>query len=137
MRFVFAILSVMMALALLVQYNDADGPIWIVIYGVAAIWAGVAAWRPHLLASRTGRPLLLISLATALILTVMLWPPVPQWWRSTVWSMQMATDTPAGRIAELCREGMGLMIVTLVLTATFGWSLVPRSRQALPARLAA
>jgi hypothetical protein len=137
MRFVFAILSVMMALALLVQYNDADGPIWIVIYGVAAIWAGVAAWRPHLLASRTGRPLLLISLATALILTVMLWPPVPGWWRADVWSMEMAANTPAGRVAEMSREGMGLMIVTLVLILTFAWSLAPPSRPGSSARLPA
>lgn len=130
LRLMFAVLCLLMVLAAAVQYNDPDGPIWIVLYGVAAIWTGIAAFRPERLSGRTSRALLLISLATALVLTVILWPPVGGWWRNEVWSMDIAAGSDAGRIAEQAREGMGIMIVTAVLLAVFAWSF---SRRHVPA----
>jgi hypothetical protein len=38
-----------MLLFVAVQYNDPDGPLWMVLYGVPAIWAGLAWMRPQLL----------------------------------------------------------------------------------------
>jgi hypothetical protein len=134
MRVVFAVLCVLMILAALVQYNDPDGPIWMVIYGVAAIWTGIAAFRPERLSGPTSRALLLISVATAVILTVILWPPVGGWWRNQVWSMDVAADTDAGRIAEQAREGMGIMIVTAVLLAVAVRSLAMRARASTSSR---
>jgi hypothetical protein len=34
----------------LLQWNDPDGPLWAVIYLLAALWPGLAAWRPGSLA---------------------------------------------------------------------------------------
>lgn len=130
MRVVFAVLCLLMILAAIVQYNDPDGPIWMVIYGVPAIWAGIASYRPLRLALPTSRALLLISVATAAILTIMQWPPVGGWWNSEVWSMDIAAGSPAGRVAEQAREGMGLMIVTVVLLAVAAASVSIRSSSA-------
>ena len=127
MRIVFGVLCVLMVLAAAVQYNDPDGPIWAVLYGVPAVWTGIAAFRPERLAGTTSRALLLISLATAVILTVILWPPVGGWWRNQVWSMEIAAGTDAARIAEQAREGMGIMIVTAVLLAVAARAFIPRS----------
>jgi hypothetical protein len=47
-----------MLLFVAVQYNDPDGPLWMVIYGVPAIWAGLAWMRPQLLLRPAPLPLL-------------------------------------------------------------------------------
>jgi hypothetical protein len=50
MKYLFAILALLMALFAAVQVNDPDGPLWMLLYGVPAIWAGIAWLRPRLLA---------------------------------------------------------------------------------------
>ena len=134
MRVVFGVLCFVMIVFAAVQYNDPDGPIWSLLYGVPAIWTGIAAVRPERLSGQTSRALLLISLATALILTVILWPPVGGWWRNEVWSMEMAAGTDAARLAEQAREGMGIMIITAVLLAVTGRSFLARAPRQLPSR---
>ena len=134
MRVVFGVLCFVMIVFAAVQYNDPDGPIWSLLYGVPAIWTGIAAVRPERLSGQTSRALLLISLATALILTVILWPPVGGWWRNEVWSMEMAAGTDAARVAEQAREGMGIMIITAVLLAVTGRSFLARAPRQLPSR---
>jgi hypothetical protein len=112
MRYLFAVMAVLMILFALVQYDDPDGALWMVLYGVPAIWAGLAWWRPHLL---VGTPLLVLlaaSLLVALALVVALWPPDEGWWRIEVWWE-----------SEESREGMGLMIGAAVLLAVFSRSL--------------
>ena len=47
MRILNGFLCVILALFTIVQYNDPDAILWIVIYGVPAVWAGVAAYRPN------------------------------------------------------------------------------------------
>src|SRR5688500_4249540 len=59
MRYVFAGLALLMLLFVLVQYNDPDGPLWMVFYGVPAVFAGIAWMRPQLLAGTT--PLMLLA----------------------------------------------------------------------------
>jgi hypothetical protein len=43
MRYLNGFLCVLLALFTIVQYNDPDAILWIVIYGLPAIWAGFAA----------------------------------------------------------------------------------------------
>lgn len=129
MRYVFGLISVLMILAALMQYNDPDGVKWMVVYAVPAIWAGIAAYRPEHIASRTGRALLVISIATAAILTLIVWPPA-HWWRHEVWTMGTAVDGPA--VAERAREGMGLMIVTAVLLTVYASSFFRSSSKVVP-----
>lgn len=112
MRYVFAVLGLLMALFAVVQFNDPDGPTWMVFYGVPAVWAGLAAVRPHLLSLTGPRLLLAASLVAAVVLVVVFWPPAEQWWRTEVWWE-----------SEESREGMGLMIATLTLAAVFVWSV--------------
>ena len=45
MRYVNGGLCAIMILFVIVQYNDPDFALWTVIYGIPAIWAGVAAFR--------------------------------------------------------------------------------------------
>jgi hypothetical protein len=123
MRYVFAALALFMLLFVAVQYNDPDGPLWMLFYAVPALWAGVAAFRPHLLAVPAARPLLLLSVAAAIALTIVYWPPVDQWWLKSVWWE-----------SEEAREGMGLMITSIVLLAVLAASFSARSKQPLPSR---
>ena len=119
MRYVFAGLALIMLLFAIVQYNDPDGPLWMVLYGVPALWAGIAWMQPHLLTGKT--PLLLLggSVLAGLVLVVVLWPPAEEWWRTDVWWE-----------SEASREGMGLMLAAAVLLAVFAWSVSKRAKSA-------
>ena len=119
MRYVFAVLTLLMVLFAGVQFNDPDGPTWMALYGVPAIWAGIAWVRPRLLTGATPFMLLGGSLLAGLVLVVVLWPPAEEWWRTEVWWE-----------SEASREGMGLMLATAVLVAVFSWSVSLRSRAA-------
>ena len=118
MRYVHGLSCLMMVLFAAVQYNDPDGPLWSLLYGIPAIWAGLAATRPRLLAHPFAATLLGLSLLAALVLTFLYWPPVDQWWRQAVWWE-----------SEPAREGMGLMIVTAVLLAVLPASFSSRARR--------
>jgi hypothetical protein len=113
MRYVNGFLCALLSLFAIVQYNDPDAMVWIPIYGIPAVWAGLVAWRPAGL-SRSSAALgaLGVCLALALAGTIYLWPTEPSTW----WD------------AEEVREGMGLMIVTtaLLVVALTLW----RSRRA-------
>lgn len=129
MRYVFSVLALLMILAVAVQYNDPDGPLWMLYYGVPAIWCGLAAFRPALFANGTVRGLLAASVVAAIGLTIWYWPPVSGFWHEQVWRMGMI-DPPAAQIAEQSREGMGLMIATAVLIVVALWSLIAARRAA-------
>ena len=106
MRILCGILCLLMLLFIGVQINDPDGAIWMVIYAIPALWAGVAAWRPALLRGAAVKTVFWICLVAAAAATVYYWPKTPGWWRSEVWWE-----------VETAREGMGMMIVVLVLLA--------------------
>lgn len=116
MKYVFAVLALLMGLFAVVQYNDTDGPLWMVLYGVPAIWAAIAAIRPRLLAGTAALVLLAGCVLAGLVLVVVLWPPAEEWWRTEVWWE-----------SEASREGMGLMLVAGVLLAVLARSLSLRS----------
>lgn len=104
MRYVNGVLCAIMILFAVVQYNDPDFAVWIPIYGIPAIWAGVAAFRPTALLRRLPTAGLVLCTVAAVAGTVYMWPTTPGWWRQDVWWNN-----------ELAREGMGLMAVTLAL----------------------
>lgn len=112
MRYLFAFLALLMGLFAAVQFNDPDGPLWMLLYGVPAAAAATAAARPRLLGAPAARLLLALLAAAAVTLTIALWPTAPGWWRVAVWW----EDEPA-------REGMGLMLATAVLLAVLAASL--------------
>ena len=121
MRYVFSFLGLLMILAAVVQYNDPDGALWMVYYGVPAIWCGLAALRPEIFARGLARALLAASLVAAIALTIWYWPPVGGFWHEQVWAMGKA-DPQAAQIAEQAREGMGMMIATAVLIVVSLWA---------------
>jgi ABC-type Na+ efflux pump permease subunit len=132
MRYLFAILAVFMFLAVAVQYNDPDGPLWMAYYGVPAVWCGLAAARPALFENSSVRSLLVASIAGALALTAWYWPTAAGFWHERVWQMGM-TDPQAAKIAEESREGMGMMIATTVLFVVAIWAFAGRSQRQLRA----
>ena len=100
MRYLNGSLCVLLALFTIVQYNDPDAILWIVIYGLPAIWAGFTAYRPnafehnHLLVGVFGLNLLAIAVGA-----IYMWPQeVSTWWDN-----------------EEVREGLGLIITTIAL----------------------
>jgi hypothetical protein len=100
MAYLNGVLCVILALFAIVQYNDPDFLLWFLIYGIAAVWCGLAAFRPAYLAH--SRPAL-IGLGACLVLaaggSIYLWPTdIATWWDN-----------------EVVREGMGLIIVTVSL----------------------
>ncbi len=129
MRYVFAILSLVLIVFVVVQYNDADGFLWALFYGVPAICAGTVAFRPRLLAATASRAIFALCAAVAIGLTIFYWPPVSGWWREDIWSMAV-TEGRAAEVAEQAREGMGLMIVTVVMLLLLVASFFSRSRRA-------
>jgi hypothetical protein len=116
MRWINGFFCALMVLFALVQYNDPDAVLWIAIYGVAAAWAGVAAFHPQILAD--SGPLAAaygLCLAAALAGSIWLWPAeIASWWDQ-----------------EEVREGLGVIIATVVLLIV-GVSIL-QARQLRPA----
>ena len=94
MRYLNAFLSVLLTLFTIVQYNDPDASLWVLIYGLPAIWAGLAAYDPgafahnHWLLGVLGLNILAIGAGT-----IYMWPTeITTWWEN-----------------EEVREGLGLV----------------------------
>ncbi|MDQ2090835.1 transmembrane 220 family protein [Marimonas arenosa] len=103
MRVISAVFCILMVLFAAVQYNDPDALFWGVIYGVAAIWCGLAAFRPASV-SGAAKTLLVVCLAIAVFGVVWFWPQTPGFWRQEVWWN-----------TETAREGMGMAITLAAL----------------------
>jgi hypothetical protein len=120
MRYVNGFLCVLLTLFTVAQYNDPDAILWILIYGIPAVWAGIAAFRPAVFAR--SRPLQ-VALAATIVLaalgSIYMWPTeISTWWDN-----------------EEVREGLGLITVTVsMLIVAYGVWRQPRPRTA---RLAA
>jgi Transmembrane family 220, helix len=115
MRYVNGFFFVLLVLFAVVQYNDPDAILWILIYGIAAVWAGLAAFRP---AQFAHNPLLLTVFGVTLVAmaggAIYDWPQsIADWWDN-----------------EFVREGLGLIIATVALLAV-AYTLW-RTRQAMP-----
>lgn len=118
MRYLFVFLALLMGLFVAVQYNDPDGPLWMLFYGIPAVAAATAAGWPRLLKLPMAQLLLAVATFAALGLTTALWPTATGWWRMSVWWED-----------EAAREGMGLMLASAVLISVLAASLTRRGRQ--------
>ena len=118
MRYVNGVLAILMVLFAAAQYNDPDALLWMVIYLVPAAFAGLAAVRLTRLQSGILFNLLAVALIAALAGCYYYWPQTPEFWRRDVW---WATET--------AREGMGMMIVTVVIAVAFLTAVRARARQ--------
>ncbi len=114
MRILCGIVAVILALFTAAQVNDPDPLLWVGIYGVATIWAGLGALRPDLLGRPVWRPLFLASLVLAAVGLAWFWPRTPGWWQVGTWWEN-----------EESREGIGMMIV---LAAMLLVAAIPRRR---------
>jgi hypothetical protein len=85
MRYVNAVLAVLMVLFAAVQYNDPDALLWMVVYLVPAAFAGLAAVRLARLQSGILFSLLAVALIAALAGCYYYWPQTPEFWRRDVW----------------------------------------------------
>ena len=86
------------------QYNDPDGLGWVAVYAIPAVWTAIAAFRRSFLGNRFTRYVLLLCIFLSFTGMIYFWPKSAGWWRQEVWWE-----------VETAREGMGLMIVTIVL----------------------
>ena len=116
MKVLNIILCALMLLFIAVQFNDPDGPLWTIYYAVPAIWAGLAAFQLKKLGSPIVVPLLGVSILAAITLVAVYWPRTPGFWKQDVW---WETET--------AREGMGIMVATIVLLVA-AWTIL-RSRK--------
>jgi Transmembrane family 220, helix len=120
MRYVNGFFCVVLTLFALAQYNDPDAVLWFLIYGIPAAWAGLAAFRPSLLALRPWTVgAYAVCLAAAVLGSLYLWPSLPANWIHV----------------EEEREGLGLILVTGALIVV-GWTWWRRNRNLSPSRAA-
>ncbi len=104
MKYLNMLFCLLMALFIIVQYNDPDGLMWGIIYLVPTIWAGLAAFRLQKILNNRAMAVLSLSVIGTLVLTAYYWPTTPGFWHQEVW---WETET--------AREGMGMMIASLVI----------------------
>lgn len=104
MRIVSAVFCLFMILFAGVQYNDPDAIYWVVIYGVAAFWCGMAAFRPNVISGRLWRAALIVTLGLMVVGVVWHWPRTPGFWKQDVWW-----------VTETAREGMGIMVALIAV----------------------
>jgi hypothetical protein len=111
MRIVNGVLCLILLTFVAVQYNDPDPWRWGGIYGVAAIFAGLAAFRPALFTSGRVAVIYVVCLLASLVGVYHYWPNTPEWWAPKVWADAAVMSDGT----EIAREGMGMMIVALAM----------------------
>lgn len=104
MKYLNMVLCLLMVFFAGVQYNDPDGLFWMAIYAVPALAAGLVGFYPQGVQKPAVVGLYGVATLAALGATLYFWPETPGFWRQEVW---WETET--------AREGMGMMIVSLVL----------------------
>lgn len=104
MRYLFIGLMCLMLLFACVQFNDPDGLLWVAIYALPALWCAMAAFLANGFERMLVRMALLASIAASLVGVVWFWPLHSRFWTRDVWYN-----------VETAREGMGLMIVFVIL----------------------
>jgi hypothetical protein len=104
MRIVNGVLCLLLILFAAVQYNDPDFLLWGLIYGIGAVFTGLAAFRPGLFASSRVTTVFALCLAASLGGLLYYWPTTPNWWMQDVWWQ-----------TETAREGMGMMILVAAM----------------------
>ena len=102
MRYVNIVLGLVMLLFAAVQLNDPDALLWFFIYLIPGVLGVLAGFRLSVL--RNAFAVIAGLTAVSLAGVVYYWPKTPDFWRIEIW---WETET--------AREGMGMMIVSIVL----------------------
>lgn len=121
MRILCSILGLLMLVFAAVQINDPDGMIWMAYYLVAALWAFLAAFRGARIRSIGAQTALWTCLAIATAGVIFYFPQMDRFWEREVWWAE-----------ETAREGMGVMILWLVLFVALITVRLNKSSQAGP-----
>ncbi|MGJ8652509.1 MAG: transmembrane 220 family protein [Opitutaceae bacterium] len=98
------ILCLLMILFVGVQYNDPDGLLWVVIYSIPALGAGLLVFCPQRMTKPQVARIYYLLTAILVMLTIYYWPKTPGFWKMEVW---WETET--------AREGLGTLIATIAL----------------------
>lgn len=125
MRILNITLCAIMVLFAAVQYNDPDALFWTAVHLIPAAWAGLAGFRPALLETAAAKAGLVASLLLFSFATVYFWPTDANWWLIEVWWE-----------SEAAREGMGMMVSTVVIAVAGLTMLLRRARPAPAGRQA-
>ena len=107
----------LMLMCAVLQYNDPDPWLWVSIYLVPGLWAGLAAAMPNLTRRKGARRLLGLFIALTLVGVGFYWPDVPGFWKPAIWwhgDLAMTTSQ-----IELAREGMGMIIALVALVIVY------------------
>jgi hypothetical protein len=111
MRIFSGVLCLLLIVFAAFQYNDPDFWLWGGIYGLAALFAGLAAILPGAMSAGRGRLAYLVCFALSLAGGYYYWPDTPEWWSPKVWSDAAVMSDGT----EIAREGMGMMIVAFAM----------------------
>jgi hypothetical protein len=109
MRILSGIFGILLVVFVVVQWNDPDGPMWMVIYGIGATWCFLAAFHPALYSVGTVAGLFVLCLIASIVGLIYFWPQVTDWWDIDVWWPEVTGETS--------REGMGMMVLVLFMLA--------------------
>jgi hypothetical protein len=111
MRWPLGVFLIVMLGFAAVQYNDPDGPLWMLLYATAAVWCAIALWRPGTL---RGTPALLALAALSIAVYVLGFL-----WEIRTFNPDFLTRSMMSGGVETTREAFGLLIAALVT----GWVL--------------
>ncbi|MBX2878617.1 MAG: transmembrane 220 family protein [Granulosicoccus sp.] len=117
MRFLNGFMMLLMLMCAGVQYNDPDGVLWMAIYAVPSFWCAVGVFHPQSFNWTICRWGLIVSLLGSCFGVMWFWPEAESFWQKSVWFE-----------TEAAREGMGMMIVAIVLLITWLTSPKPGGR---------
>ena len=112
-----SLICLLMLMFAVLQYNDPDPWLWVSIYLVPGLWAGLAAAMPNLTRRKGARRLLGLCIALTLVGVGFYWPDVPGFWKPAIWwhgDLAMTTSQ-----VELAREGMGMIIALVALVIVY------------------
>ncbi len=121
MRAINGLFCLLLVVFAVVQFNDPDFLFWFIIYSLAAIWCGLAAFMPEVLTTHGSlRASLFLCLLGALAGTIYFWPSGSDWWtKEVIWDNEMV------------REGLGMAIVTIgLLSACITWWMWAETEEA-------
>jgi hypothetical protein len=112
MRIFKGILTVIMIVFAILQWNDPDALIWMVVYGYVALMAGQSFFRVSI------RPAILAGIIGLFLGMMFYIPDVVRWFSLGMPSItgEMKAETP---FIELIREFLGLLIALLVMVYLF------------------
>ena len=104
LRVASAVMALVFVYSVAVQYNDPDAPVWMAIYGAAAVLSVLAALRP-------GRPQRLAALLIAVIAASWSLTLVPGVAGRVTWAEIAGDYAMKTHTIEEARESIGLGIV--------------------------